>query len=184
METIETIQKAIDYIEENIAQELDLAAVASKACMSVSHFQRVFLAICGISVGEYIRNRKLTLAGEDVTTTSAKIIDISQKYGYESPEGFSRAFTRFHNASPTKARNRGEVNSFAKISIISMFRKEDDMENTTNPACSFCGKDKSERKILVKSENAYICEVCVSVCNGIVEEEMNKCEAVLDMAKA
>jgi len=176
MEMIDMLQKAIDYIENNIVDDLDLTAISNQACMSSSHFQRTFLAICGVSVGDYIRSRKLALAGIDVINTDTKIIDIANRYGYETPEGFSRAFTRFHNASPTAARSHGEVNNFAKISIISMFRKEDEdiIENSKSSACSFCGKTQSEIKILVEGKNVYICEECVSVCSNIVETEMNK----------
>ncbi|MCL2372199.1 MAG: AraC family transcriptional regulator [Defluviitaleaceae bacterium] len=175
METIENIQAAIDYIEENIAEELDVATIASKAHMSGSHFQRVFLAICGVSVGEYIRNRKLTLAGQDITTSSAKIIDIATHYGY-SPEGFSRAFSRFHKASPTAARSQGEIIHFAKISVKSMLGKEKNMENKVDATCSFCGKTESQAQVLVccGDKEVFICDECVELCSDIIKEQINK----------
>jgi len=151
--------------------------------MSNSHFQRVFMAICGVSVGDYIRNRKLSLAGKEVTDTNAKIIDIACKYGYETPEGFSRAFSRFHNTSPSAARRQGEINTFAKISIISMFtgeaiveKIENNLETKVEPIyyCSFCNKSEQEVIVLIKKEDLYICDECVSLCNNIVEEKLNK----------
>jgi len=179
METIDNIQKAIDYIENNIVDELSMAIIASQACMSTSHFQRVFLAICGVSVGDYIRSRKLVLAGKEVINTNAKIIDIAYKYGYETPEGFSRAFNRFHKISPTEARSQGEINTFSKISIISMFGKEDGMENivenaenSKDAACSFCERSHSEVQVLVEGKNVFICNECVSVCSNLIEEKM------------
>ena len=186
MEMIENIQKAIDYIEDNISTDLNFTSIASHAYMSDSHFQKVFLAICGVSVGDYIRNRKLTLAGNEVVTTKAKIIDIASKFGYETPEGFSRAFSRFHNTSPTAARRQGELNMFAKISIVSMITGEAIMENEENknePICSFCNKSQLERKVLVAGTSTagknivYICEECVSICSDLVETQLNKMKA-------
>ncbi|MCL2405452.1 MAG: helix-turn-helix domain-containing protein [Defluviitaleaceae bacterium] len=179
MEMIDNIQKAIDYIETNIVDDLSIASIASQACMSTSHFQRVFLAVCGVSVGDYIRSRKLALAGKEIINTNAKIIDIAYKYGYETPEGFSRAFNRFHNVSPTEARSQGEINTFTKISIISMFGKEDDMknivENTQNAkgaACSFCKRYHNEVQVLVAGKDVCICNECVSICNKVIEENL------------
>ena len=96
------IQKAINYIEEHITDELDMAEVASQAACSPYYFQKIFGILCGITVGEYIRNRRLTLAGSELMKTDAKVIDTALKYGYESPESFTRAFTRFHGVTPTE----------------------------------------------------------------------------------
>ena len=68
------------------------------------YFQKIFGILCGITVGEYIRNRRLSLAGYELSETNAKVIDIALKYGYESPENFARAFVRFHGATPYEVR--------------------------------------------------------------------------------
>lgn len=128
MDTVENIQRAIDFLEDNILDELSSEIIASQAYMSRFHFQRIFSVICGITLGEYIRNRRLTLAGAEVISTSVKIVDIAFKYGYESHESFSRAFTRFHNVSPMAARSHGEINTFAKISIKSILEGNMSME--------------------------------------------------------
>lgn len=121
MDTINSIQKAIDYIEGNICDELSTEAIAGQAYMSGFHFHRIFSVVCGVSVGEYIRSRRLTLAGLEIKYSDAKITDIAYKYGYESPESFSRAFTRFHGVSPMTARSQnGKLRSFAKISVQSV----------------------------------------------------------------
>lgn len=121
MDMITSIQRAIDFIEDNICCDLKLETVASQAYLSPFHFQRLFSVVCGMSLGEYIRNRRLSLAGIEVEATNAKIIDIALMYGYESPESFSRAFTRFHGVSPMTARSqKGQINSFAKISVQSI----------------------------------------------------------------
>lgn len=121
MDMVNCIQGAIDFIEDNICDDLKSETVASHAFMSPFHFQRLFSIICGVTLGEYIRNRRLSFAGIDVESTEIKIIDIALKYGYESPESFSRAFARFHGVSPMTARSqKGHTNSFAKISVQSI----------------------------------------------------------------
>lgn len=121
MDMINSIQRAIDFVEDNICEDLKVETVASQAFLSPFHFQRLFSVVCGMTIGEYIRNRRLSYAGIDVEATDMKIIDIALKYGYESPESFSRTFTRFHGVSPMTARSqKGLINSFAKISVQSI----------------------------------------------------------------
>lgn len=118
MDTVNCIQRAIDFIEDNILDDLKPEVIASQAFMSSFQFQRVFSIICGISLGDYIRNRRLSLAGIEIASSKAKIIDLAFKYGYESPESFTRAFTRFHGVSPMKVRSHIEnVELFTKISV-------------------------------------------------------------------
>ena len=111
------IQRAIDYIEENLGGEIDVNIAASRAYSSAFHFQRVFSILCGFTVGDYIRMRRLTLAGTELAKSDKKVIDVALKYGYDTPESFSRAFTRFHGISPSAAKNGGEIRSFSRISV-------------------------------------------------------------------
>lgn len=90
MNWIQVIQRAIDYVEANITEEIDFEEVARQAFASSFHFQRVFGILCGFSLGDYIRMRRLSLAGEELSKGKAKIIDIALKYGYDTPESFSR----------------------------------------------------------------------------------------------
>lgn len=159
METLNNIQKAIDYIENNLCERISIEGIANEACMSASSFRRCFLSLCGITVGEYIRLRRLTLAGKDVISTSDKIIDIAFKYGYESHESFSRAFLRFHNVSPLTARSLGEVNVFSKISVESILGGNTKMPTnwffqSENSICNFrsAGVLIHNGKILVQRE--------------------------------
>ena len=99
-----SIQEAIDYIENNIFDNLNHNEIAKKIYSSEFHFHRTFSMITGITIGEYIRNRKLSIAGQELFITKAKVIDIALKYGYESPESFTKAFTRFHGVNPSEAR--------------------------------------------------------------------------------
>lgn len=112
------IQSAIEYIEENITEELDINDIAARVYVSAFHFQRIFSVLCGISVGEYVRNRRLTLAAQELSATNIKVIDAAVKYGYDSADSFARAFTRFHGISPSAAREKGaRLKSFAPLRI-------------------------------------------------------------------
>lgn len=102
------IQRAIEYMEDNLTEELAVKDIAAQAYVSEFHFQRIFSVLCGFTVGEYIRNRRLTLAAQELSSSSeARVIDIALKYGYDSPDSFSRAFTKFHGISPTAAKEKG-----------------------------------------------------------------------------
>ncbi|MGN1423758.1 MAG: effector binding domain-containing protein [Oscillospiraceae bacterium] len=112
------IQNALRYIEDNITQELDIADIAARAYVSAFHFQRIFGVLCGMTVGEYIRSRRLSLAAQELSRSDIKVIDAAVKYGYDSPDSFARAFTKFHGISPSAAKENGAVlKSFAPIKI-------------------------------------------------------------------
>lgn len=115
---VERIGDAINYIEDNITDELNIEDIAKQVYVSPYYFQKCFTMLCGFTVGEYIRQRRLTLAGSEVVATDDKIIDIALKYGYDSPDSFTRAFTRFHGATPAAVRKEGAVvKSFASLKI-------------------------------------------------------------------
>lgn len=115
---IEGIQNALAYIEDHLTEEITIEEVAEKAYVSEFHFQRIFHVLCGFSVGEYIRNRRLTLAAQELSTSQEKVIDIAIKYGYDSPDSFARAFTKFHGIKPSEAKKKGvNLRNFAPLRI-------------------------------------------------------------------
>ncbi len=116
MDWIIGLQKAIDYIEDNLTEEIDYETVAAQSFSSSYHFQRVFSILCGFTVGEYVRNRRLSLAGTELAASDAKVIDIALKYGYESPDSFAKAFQKFHGILPSQARYNGKnLKSFSRL---------------------------------------------------------------------
>ncbi len=118
MDWITGIQNAINYIEDHLTEEIDYEQVARSSFSSSFHFQRVFSILCGMTLGEYIRLRRLTLAGTELATTGARVIDVAAKYGYESPESFTKAFQKFHGITPSQARTDGAMlRSFSRLSI-------------------------------------------------------------------
>lgn len=115
---MEDIGNAISYIESNITEELTIKDIARQALVSPFYFQKGFSMLCGFTVGEYIRQRRLTLAGSEIISTDKKIIEIALKYGYDSPDSFTKAFTRFHGVTPTAVRKDGAmIKSFASLKI-------------------------------------------------------------------
>lgn len=105
MDWVSGIQNALNYIEAHITEPLDYDSIAQRAWSSPFHFQRVFSILCGYTLGEYIRNRRLSLAGQEIAYGTDKIIEIASKYGYKSPDSFTKAFQKFHGITPTQARS-------------------------------------------------------------------------------
>lgn len=114
----EGIANAIDFIESNLTERIDIEEVARRAYVSSFYFQKIFSALCGFSPSEYIRNRRLTLAAQELCSTDAKVIDVAFKYGYNSSDSFARAFTSFHGIAPSEAKKQGSsLKSVARLKI-------------------------------------------------------------------
>ena len=86
----------IEYIESHLADEIEQDEIAKIACCSYYEVGRMFSLIADISISDYIRKRRLTLAGAELKNDNAKVIDVALKYGYDSPVSFARAFQAFH----------------------------------------------------------------------------------------
>ena len=118
MDWIKGMQKAIDYIEANLTEEINYEDVAAESFSSSYHFQRMFSILCGYTLGEYIRMRRLSLAGKELAGGKEKVIDVALKYGYDSPDSFAKAFYKFHGITPSQARADGSLlKSFSRLSI-------------------------------------------------------------------
>lgn len=118
MNWVDAISNAIRYMEKHLLEEMSMEEIASEACVSAFYFQKAFSLLCGFTVSEYIRSRRLSLAGSELLATDQKIIDIALKYGYDSPDSFTKAFTRFHGVTPTVVRReRAMIKSYAPLKI-------------------------------------------------------------------
>ena len=145
------MNRAIDYIEENLEGEIRLGVAAQIAECSVWEFQRMFSFVAYTTLGDYIRGRRLSQAVRDIQTSHAKIIDIAIKYGYDSPAAFSRAFSRQFGVSPSSARGGGvKLKPYPKITFQTNTDRRDDFMNTKNDMQTY-----SERGYYVR-ENAPV----------------------------
>ncbi|MDN4495189.1 AraC family transcriptional regulator [Ureibacillus aquaedulcis] len=119
MSWVDSIQQAIDYIENHLLDgDLSVEQIAKKCNSSPFHFQRTFSILTDSTIGDYIRRRRLTLAAQELINTNDKIIDIAYKYGYETPESFAKAFRKQHNLSPKEARKKlGPLQSYNRLTI-------------------------------------------------------------------
>jgi AraC family transcriptional regulator len=122
MEWIDRLNSAINYIEENLTDEIDFDEISKIALCSSYHFQRMFAYMADIPLSEYIRRRKMSRAAVDLQDENNKVIDVSLKYGYDSPTAFNRAFQRIHGIAPSEVRRSGSsLKAYPPISFkISM----------------------------------------------------------------
>ena len=128
MDWLDRMNRAMDYIEENLADEISYNKAAQIVCCSTYHFQRMFSFIADVPLSEYIRRRRLTSATFDLQGSDIKIIDLAFKYGYESPEAFSRAFKKLHGVMPTAARDLGiTLKAYPKLSFFITIKGDTEM---------------------------------------------------------
>lgn len=138
MDWIKKMKCALDYVENNLTSKIDMNVVAQKACCSSYNFQRMFSFITDISLAEYIRRRRLTLAAFEIQNSKIKIIDVALKYGYESPVSFARAFQALHGITPSMARKDGaNLKAFPCISFQISIKGEKEMDYRIEKKDSF-----------------------------------------------
>ncbi len=128
MKWLDQLNRAVDYIEANLEGEIGYDKAAQIACCSTFHFRRMFSYIAGVSLSEYIRRRKMTRAAFELQSSSARVIDLALKYGYDSPTAFNRAFKSVHGLSPQKAKAENTVlKSFLPITFKIQIKGDVDM---------------------------------------------------------
>ena len=118
MDLMTRMSLALAYVEDNLTGEINPEKLAQIAGCSVYNYYRMFSFITDISLTEYIRRRKLTLAAIELRSSDIKVIDLALKYGYDSPVSFSRAFQALHKVTPTEARADGvTLKAYPRISF-------------------------------------------------------------------
>lgn len=154
MNWIKGLQNAIDFMEAHITEPTDYELIAREMNVSAFYFQRIFTLICGFTPGEYIRNRRLALAGSELISKNAKVIDIALKYGYDTPEGFSRAFVRFHGVTPHAVKKgRAALKSFAPLRITISLKGGEGMNYKIVNKEAFTVIEKAEIHSVTDNEN-------------------------------
>ncbi|WP_077325547.1 AraC family transcriptional regulator [Virgibacillus siamensis] len=154
MEGLQRMLDAIEYVESNLDNELQINDIAACAYMSKFHFQRMFSMLTGFSISEYIRNRRITVAAQELVHSESKVIEVAMKYGYESPESFAKAFRRIHGISPTAARkNSQSLKAYPKLSFQIQLKGDVEMDYKIVEKEPFTVIGKSIRTSTISGEN-------------------------------
>ncbi|KJB86626.1 AraC family transcriptional regulator [Paenibacillus sp. E194] len=155
MEWLNRMMSALDVIEAKIQEPLDMAELAKAAYSSPHHFQRMFFMVTGMTVAEYVRKRRLTLAAQELAMSGSKVIDVAMKYCYDSPESFSKAFRKLHGISPSEARNSGvQLKAFPRISFHLSLKGDKEMDYRIVQREAFTVVGKSIQTTTKEGENS------------------------------
>lgn len=117
MDWVRTVNNAIDYMENHLTEPITLSEIAGAVYLSVFHFQRAFSLLTELSPAEYLRRRRLSRAGADLAKGEEKVIDVAAKYCYDSPESFTKAFTRFHGVTPMQAKKGSPIRFMNRFTV-------------------------------------------------------------------
>lgn len=178
MEKLQKLLDSIEYIESNLDKNLEIEEIAKVACMSKFHFQRMFSMLTGYTVSEYIRNRRITVAAQELVHSKAKVIDVALKYGYESPEAFTKAFRKIHGVSPSAAKkNSQSLKAYPKLSFQIQLKGDVEMDYKIVEKKGFTVVGKSIRTTTIGGENnRKIANFWKEANqNGLVEELEKNC---------
>ncbi|WP_416825260.1 AraC family transcriptional regulator [Ectobacillus polymachus] len=191
MAWVESIQKSINYIEDHLLEEITIEYIAEQANASVFHFQRTFAILTDIPVGEYVRRRRLTLAAQELASTNCKIIDLAYKYGYDTPEAFSKAFRRQHGITPSEARKYiGKLKLYERLIIQVILKGAEPMKYNVVERDTFQVAGVKREFSVVNGENLIgipkfwdevnqdgTCEKICKLNNGTIKGALGVCAA-------
>lgn len=117
------MQTVINYMEANLTDEMSMDTLAALVALSESDLQRSFKAITGLTISEYIRNRRLTKAAMDLKTTGETVLQIALTYGYQTAESFNRAFKQFHGCTPKEARDTQQATCYLNPLVVKLAKR-------------------------------------------------------------
>ena len=137
MEWLTCVRTAIEYMENHLTDDIGVEDVAKKVYLSPFFLQKGFSLMTGYGIGEYIRSRRLYLAALDLKNTDDKVIDVAFRYCYETPESFTKAFSRFHDATPSQVRGGAGINVFLPLTIKFSVNGGDQMNYKITPMFPF-----------------------------------------------
>ena len=119
MTMLERMNTTIEYIEAHLLEELHMPTIAKATGTSENEIHKAFYALTGISIVEYVRRRRLTLAGFELQKREKSVLEIASEYGYTSPDSFTRAFRQMHGTTPSAVKKGGcLLKSYGKITFV------------------------------------------------------------------
>ena len=129
MEWLTSIQKTLAFMEMHLLEDISSEEIAEQVHISSFYLQKGFKLMTGFTISEYIRNRRLYMAALDVIADQDKLIEIALRYGYETPESFTKAFTRFHGHTPSHIRQyRSQITVFLPLKITIRIQGGNEMD--------------------------------------------------------
>lgn len=138
VEWTECLRSAISYMEKHILENISAEDVADSVNISSFYFQNGFKLMTGYTVMEYIKKRRLYLAALEIISEKVKVLDLAFKYGYETPESFTKAFSRFHGVSPAKIKgDTTKIKIFLPLKIIVTIQGGNGMDYTVEKMQGF-----------------------------------------------
>ena len=137
MEWLTSIRTAVEYIETHLEDDISVQDIADRLFISPFFLQRGFAVMTGYSIGQYLRSRRLYQAAVDLKETDDKVLDIALRYCYDTSESFTKAFSRFHGATPSQVRSGASVNVFLPLTLSVSIHGGDQMEYTIAPMFPF-----------------------------------------------
>ena len=173
MEWLDSMNRALEYLEASLTGEADVEEAAKIAYSSRFHFQRMFMMLCGVTVAEYIRSRRLTLAAQDLAFGECRVLDVALRYGYETPEAFAKAFRRFHGVTPSEAREPGvTLKSVHRLKFVVSVKGDTNMDYRIIKREPFRIVGKSIRVTTADGQNFIMCPQFWAQCcaDGTVEK--------------
>jgi AraC family transcriptional regulator len=179
---LERLNQALDHLERHLDQPLDVAGLARIACVSEHHFRRLFSALAGMPLSEYVRRRRLTLAGAEVVAGEASLLDVAVRWGYGSNEAFARAFRAVHGVGPQEARRTGaSLRAQPRMSFRLVVEGSASMEYriVAKEAFRLAGR-KARVPLVHEGMNPHI----VAFIKGLDPETVRRIEALSDQEPA
>lgn len=180
MDSLKDMNTSMKYIEENLAGVIDFKTVARFAYCSEYHFKRMFSFLAGVTLSEYIRRRRLSLAAFELQNSDVKVIDVAVKYGYRSPDSFTRAFFQLHGVTPTEARNNGQpLKAYPVMTFELSIRGGHEMNYRIEQKEAFRIIGIMKRvPIIFEGENPEI----TAMWQSLTEEKINQLQELSDVA--
>lgn len=167
MEWLESMNRALDYLEAHLESDADICEAAKIAYSSKFHFQRMFSMLCGVTAADYLRGRRLTLAAQELAVGNARVLDVALRYGYETPEAFARAFRRFHGISPSEAREPGvTLKAVPRLKFFISVKGDKDMDYRIIKRDAFRIVGKAARINTADGQNFVRCPQFWGQCNS------------------
>ncbi|MER5640390.1 AraC family transcriptional regulator [Kitasatospora sp. NPDC002227] len=178
---LERLNQAMDHVEERLTGTVEVAELARIALTSEYHFRRLFSALAGMPLSEYVRRRRLTLAGAEVLAGELTLLEVAVRYGYGSGEAFARAFRAMHGVGPGEARRSGAtLDSQPRMSFRLVIEGSSSMRYriVEMPEVHVVGR-KARVPLIHEGVNPHIAELIKSVG----PEEVGRIAALSDLAE-